>query len=229
MHNTPGRHHHVLLGLILIILGVLFLLSMLDVVDFGHLIGTWWPLILIAVGLRKMTTQGSDRYTGGLIILGLGVFFQLMELDVLGWGLFRYLWPVILILIGLKMLLSPRREGGGSSRPINKNTIDAVSLFGGSENRIVSQSFTGGQATAIFGGVDINLREARLNTGQATLHATAIFGGVDIICPDGWKIEIGGSSLFGALKNTCKTTNDPDAPTLIIKGSALFGDIEVKH
>lgn len=64
MQHTPGRHHHVLLGFILILLGVLFLLGMLDVVDFGNLIGTWWPLILIAVGLRKMATQGSGRYTG---------------------------------------------------------------------------------------------------------------------------------------------------------------------
>lgn len=229
MHRTPSRHHHVLIGFFLILLGLLVLLSMLDVVDFGNIIGTWWPLILIAIGLQKMATRDSDRYTGGLILLGLGVFFQLMELDVLGWSLLKYLLPALLMLVGLRLIFSPRQNAAEANRPIDQDTIDAVSVFGGSEHRIVSTSFRGGQATALFGSVDVNLRDARLNAGEATIHASAIFGSVDIICPEGWKIDMHGSSIFGALENKCVGTDNPDAPSLVIKGSAIFGGIEVKH
>lgn len=43
-------------AIILIVLGGLFLARNLDLFDFNiaHLIGTWWPLILIVVGIGLM-------------------------------------------------------------------------------------------------------------------------------------------------------------------------------
>ncbi|HBK57083.1 MAG TPA: hypothetical protein DDZ76_12490 [Xanthomonadales bacterium] len=48
-------------AIILIVLGCLFLARNLDLFDFNlaHLIGTWWPLILIAIGV-SMLFRGSD-------------------------------------------------------------------------------------------------------------------------------------------------------------------------
>ncbi len=44
----------VMWGLILIILGGLLLLDNLGVADFGHVIGTYWPIILIVIGLSLL-------------------------------------------------------------------------------------------------------------------------------------------------------------------------------
>jgi predicted membrane protein len=56
-------------ALILIVLGILFLLDNLGVADFGSVISTYWPLILILVGLRiffrygRGSTQSSPTVT----------------------------------------------------------------------------------------------------------------------------------------------------------------------
>ncbi|MGE5315440.1 MAG: cell wall-active antibiotics response protein LiaF [Acidobacteriota bacterium] len=48
-------------GLILVILGVLFLLDTLDIAHFGQLISTWWPLILILIGINILTKQRHEK------------------------------------------------------------------------------------------------------------------------------------------------------------------------
>ena len=48
---------------ILIAIGLLFLLQNLGIADInlGHLIATWWPLILIVVGVSMLFKRGSAR------------------------------------------------------------------------------------------------------------------------------------------------------------------------
>ena len=41
-------------GLIILVLGVLFLLDNLDVASFGHMTRTYWPLILIIIGIALL-------------------------------------------------------------------------------------------------------------------------------------------------------------------------------
>lgn len=52
-------------GVALIALGMLFLLDSMDVMPFGEVIRTYWPLVLIALGLRIVATGsgGSGRLT----------------------------------------------------------------------------------------------------------------------------------------------------------------------
>jgi len=47
-------------GIIVLALGVLFLLHNLDVIDFGHVIRDFWPLILVAIGLRMILFPGKS-------------------------------------------------------------------------------------------------------------------------------------------------------------------------
>jgi membrane-bound ClpP family serine protease len=50
MHHD--HHHYWFKGLVLIVLGVLFLLGTLGVIEFSFL--TWWPLFLILMGLKML-------------------------------------------------------------------------------------------------------------------------------------------------------------------------------
>ena len=51
--RPPGR---VLVGLLLVVLG-LFLLDQAGMIDAARIIGTWWPLIIIALGLYQLAEQ----------------------------------------------------------------------------------------------------------------------------------------------------------------------------
>jgi predicted membrane protein len=52
-------------GVILIVLGALFLLDTLEVSSFGHVVRTYWPLILIIVGIALLLKSQRDWMAAG--------------------------------------------------------------------------------------------------------------------------------------------------------------------
>jgi lia operon protein LiaF len=55
------RNHTSIGGIILVGLGILFLLDTLDIASFGHLIATWWPLILVIIGINILMRQREEK------------------------------------------------------------------------------------------------------------------------------------------------------------------------
>lgn len=56
------------------------------------------------------------------------------------------------------------------------------------------------------------------------------FGGTEIKVPEGWKVVTHGLPIFGGFENvTIAETLPPDAPTLDVSATVLFGGLEVKH
>jgi predicted membrane protein len=53
--------------LILITLGVLLLLDKLGIAEFGDIISTYWPVILILVGLRMFFRYGRGQHQSGIL------------------------------------------------------------------------------------------------------------------------------------------------------------------
>ncbi|MBO9718459.1 MAG: hypothetical protein J7507_17120 [Pseudoxanthomonas sp.] len=55
-------HRHLVPALVLITLGTLFLLDNLGVgIDAGHLLATWWPVLLIVAGLGKLLRPAGEE------------------------------------------------------------------------------------------------------------------------------------------------------------------------
>jgi len=228
MNDKPRTHGSMFVGIILVILGVIFLISKIGGHEIGDFVGTWWPLVLIFIGVQKLMSPGQSRLGSGLILLIIGIFLQLIALDFLTWRQLNFIWPVILILLGLKLILLSRGRPSRSDFAPH-DTIDTVAIFGGTDLTVTSREFKGGQATALFGAVEIDLRDAGLHEGRATLQASAFFGGIDIKVPEGWQVETEGTPIFAALENKCKGAVPGDAPKLRIKATAIFAGIEIKH
>jgi uncharacterized integral membrane protein len=228
MSGQRSRRGNVLVGLILIFLGMLFFLDEMDLGGFSNLIGKWWPLILVIIAIYQLSSPAGRRSTGPYILLALGLVFQSIELDYFEWNI---VWPLVLVLIGLRILFGPsfpwiRRTG----KPISsENSVSSTAILGGSEHTITSQQFQGGQATALFGGVDIDLRQARIEGTEATLSVTAIFGGVDIIVPAGWQVVVRGTPIMGSLENKVGSAEGQDRPTVWIDAFVFCGGVEVKN
>lgn len=98
-------------GLILIVLGSIFLFDRMDWWSFDGLRG-WWPLVVIAVGLGKVLgdDQGRRRGSGwGTILIGFWLLANTRNFFGLHWG---NSWPVLLIGVGLltagRALYTPR-------------------------------------------------------------------------------------------------------------------------
>lgn len=109
-------------GLIIVGIGVVFLLRQLNVPEFdfdiniGYLFKTYWPLFLIIPGLRGLLFQ--DRYNqgqsfGNLVLVGIGAIFLSENLGWFdfSWGdLFRFIFPIGIILFGLSFLFKNKKH-----------------------------------------------------------------------------------------------------------------------
>lgn len=84
-------------------------------------------------------------------------------------------------------------------------------------------------ASATFGEVVLDFREARIGPGVTVVHASATFGSIEIIVPPGLHIECDGSATFGEFSERVSLGAAPgaDAPTLRITGEALFGEVAI--
>jgi len=86
-------------------------------------------------------------------------------------------------------------------------------------------------ATAIFGGINIDLREALSPAGggrQVHVTANCVFGGIDLIVPDDVEVRLAGIAIFGGNTDKRKSTPRPGSPVLVVDGLNLFGGVDVR-
>jgi len=233
MPNT-GVDKRITFGIILILIGGLFLLNTLDIVDFRiSRIVFSFPFILFIVGILILIN--SNKKVLGGIFAGVGLIWLLPrifpEIDY-GPGL---IIPVLLICLGIYMILKHSQKKNEDDKwtmeNIKKDIVDDVSIFGGGNKVITSDNFKGGSITAIFGGSEIDLTNCKLAEGTNVLDIVAIFGGTTIIVPKDWNIQLNVTPLFGGFSN--KSSKMPNVEvdksrTLVVKGVAIFGGGEVK-
>jgi len=225
--HSSGR---VFWGLVLIVLGVLFLLDQMGRVDFGDLISGWWPLILVAAGLWQLISSNFQELAGGLFLIALGALFQLAKLEILGQNIWHYVWPVLIIGLGLWVLIGAFRRSSAARFPVGKeDELDAFAIFAGLNRRIESQSFRGGKATALMGGIELDLTSIRLAEARVGIELTAIMGGIEVKVPRNIRVELDGNPVLGGVENKHNYTPGSGAEqTLSIKATAILGGIEIK-
>lgn len=223
-------------GIILILLGLGFLLDQTGYINFGDMISMYWPVFIILVGLTGLFDRKSSKL-GNLIVIAVGVLLQLSRLDYITIDVFQLFFPVVLILIGINIIFSKgvkkhktsvEPEKWSKSNVSLEDTIDLFVIFSGINTMNQSRTFKGGKLSAIFGGIDLDLRGASLNNNEGFLDVTALFGGVDIKVPDNWRVEMTGTPIFGGWENNTRPNNEPGTPVLKIRGTAMFGGIDVK-
>ncbi|QJE02868.1 cell wall-active antibiotics response protein [Massilia forsythiae] len=229
--RTNRASSQVILGLLVIGMGVLFLLDNLDILDFHRAIG-FWPVVFVAAGAIVLSGDGprSGNVTG-LALIALGVLMMLGRL-----GLFHISWAMIwpLLLIGLGGLILYRTLGPGRvARPNmvdasgDETVVDVVAILGGVERRVRTQTFLGGEITAIMGGCALDLRESSI-LKEAVLNVFTIWGGINIKVPPDWTVVLNGTPLMGGFSE--KTAAAPDAgKRLVIRGYAIMGGVEVRN
>lgn len=104
------------------------------------------------------------------------------------------------------------------------------SVFSGVNRTILSKNFQGGKIACVFGGAEIDLTQADIN-GAAEIKVDVVFGGIKLIVPGNWGIQSYIDGAFHSVDDKRKYNSviavDP-TKTLVLKGSAVFGGVEVK-
>lgn len=102
-----------------------------------------------------------------------------------------------------------------------------VSLFGGTRRtgrwpvpaRITNLN--------VFGGTELDLRDAAFTSPTIDLSLLCMFGGVTVIVPPGVNVDCGVIAIFGG-SDAPSTVPQPGAPTLTLRGLCLFGGVKVE-
>lgn len=105
-----------------------------------------------------------------------------------------------------------------------------VAVFSAVERKGVWALSEDSNAVAVFGSVELDLRQAQIATMSNEIRAVAVFGSVEITIPRGMRAEITGVGVFGEFSQTGKASPpDPQVPTIRVSGLALFGSVTVKE
>ena len=221
----------VMWGLILIAIGVILGGNALGLFNIDVFFDGWWTLFIIVPCTVGLITD-KDR-TGHLIGLIVGVCLLLACQNVIGFdSLWKLLVPSIIIIIGLSMIFKTmfsskfNKAAAKLNEKINQDD-ESGAVFGGININMSGKEFKGKNINAVFGGLKLDLREAKIKE-DVIINATAVFGGIDILVPEDVLVETKSNSFFGGISNKKKSTPKDGAPTIYVNGVAMFGGIEVK-
>lgn len=223
------------IGLIILGLGILFTLDRLGIVEAGDILRLW-PAVLAVFGLMKLIQSRSTpgRFFG-LVLTGGGTMLLLDRLEYIRFS-FSFGDFIVLVLIGLGISLvwsslSSRKSGALTL----ENTEDADSyvnsfaFLGGISRKNNSKIFRGGELSAILGGVEVNLTEAEIGDDTAIINVFAFWGGIEINVPNNWKIAVDAYPILGGIEDSTKSSGEENAKTLIIRGYAIMGGVEISN
>jgi predicted membrane protein len=205
-----------------------------------------WQTLLIGIGLF-IGIKSNFENKGWIIPVLIGGIFLLG--DFFSWiDLREFTLPIIFIVVGLLIIIKPgRRRDSISQSPDNgQNTsgietvnnsdfsadnadyINSSSIFGGTQKIIVSKNFKGGNVDCFMGGAEIDLSQADMQQ-PAALNTSMVFGGLKLVVPAHWNIQNEVNAIFGGIedKRNIKIMTESNK-TLVLRGSAIFGGIEIK-
>ena len=90
----------------------------------------------------------------------------------------------------------------------------------------MTDDLMGLSGVAIFGGIDTDLSQAKVNK-NIEIRLTAVFGGIDLVAPPRVNIVANGVPLFGGFDNRASAPYNPNWPTVHMRYVAIFGGIDI--
>ena len=125
-------------------------------------------------------------------------------------------------MIGAAIYAAMKRRDVAPPDP-GADEVDLVASFGPLEFHSESGAFRGGTVTTMFGGGEVDLRDATLDPAGATLQIKTLFGGGNLVVPESWNVETKLVGIGGVGDGRPKIERSADAPTLRLEGTNVFG------
>ena len=226
----PDQRHRsipqLVFGLILSILGVLWTLDSMGIADAEYYI-RYWPAAFIVLGAAKLwQARGGHGVVGGVVLILFGTALLAEHLLPGNIDVFD-LWPIALVLLGVSLVW---RSVAGRRAPASdgNSTVSAVAVLAGLNRGNNSNAFRGGDLTAVLGGCEVDLRQARID-GEAVIDVFAMWGGIEIRVPEDWTVIGRVTPLLGGFDDKTRPPQTASAHRLVVRGFVIMGGVEVKN
>ena len=213
-----------LFGAIVILVGLLLLLETTGLVSTSELL-VYVPLLFVGIGVWALVQSRVRNIVGPVVLIFVAGAWQLVALEYATVDEVLAFWPVLIIAFGLSILLGQVRS---RVRSTDTSFTNSFAAFGSVEKRNTSKGFEGADLTAMFGGAELDLRDATIKQRPAHVNAVALFGGVDVVVPRDWNVKMDVLPILGgASDDRPRHESDSDEVDLVVTGFAAFGGVSV--
>ena len=211
-------------GLLIVLVGLSFLLTNLDILPFSVTVGDWWPMFVVAAGIVIFLSD-MKNYLWALLLIALGSIFQLNQLEVIDINPWQLFWPAVIVVVGISVMTS---RSSSKQRVAASRREDVTAILSGREIHIQSKDFIGSRVTAVCGGALIDLREAAIKK-EATIDLFAFWGGIEVRVPEGVIVKNSTSAIMGGVEEKIVDGDIPEkAPVLHVIGDIVMSGVEIK-
>ncbi|MBO5414918.1 MAG: hypothetical protein J6A17_04750 [Bacilli bacterium] len=221
-----SKFSNIIWGIVFLGLGIIFLGNNINLWDIDVFFVGWWTLFIIVpsvIGLFK-----SEGRISSLCVLVIGILLLLACQDIITFSLIRKLiLPIIFIFIGITILFRPKKITDENFKDLEQDSeaLELVAVFSGREER-VNGKFKGANCISVFGGIDLDLRDAKIK-GDIVIDAVACFGGIDILLPYDVNVVTSGIPFLGGVESRIQN-KEKSMATVYINYVAVFGGIDIK-
>ena len=184
----------------------------------------WWPLAAIVAGAVEFLDR---RWVGAVIWLTIGTSFLLPMVGLPTFKLWYIIgaWPLFITVAGVMVIAHALRRPEKQRR----GATFSSAAFMGANNRVVrSQGMVGGDVVAVMAGSEIEFAPVNGTSHTIELDVLTFWGGIEITVPIGWRIVNEVTPILGGYNDRTVGPHD-GGPTLIIRGAAIMGGIDVKN
>lgn len=257
-NETPQRDHdnRFLAGVFIVGIGILLFLQKLHFPIPSYIFH--WPGILMMIGLYiGIKSNFKNRSAYILLIIG-GIFlandmfynYDLHDfsvpviLIVIGlvfilkpkndWNRSRWKgrsWDINSGYEKSTYIKTETAAGSGSSaNTFEGEYLDINAVMGGVKRVVVSKNFKGGEINCFMGGAEVHMLQADIQH-PVSLEINCFMGGAKIIVPSDWDVKIETTAVLGGIddkRNVGHVIPDTNK-TLTIKGTCIFGGIEIRN
>lgn len=116
-----------------------------------------------------------------------------------------------------------------SSENLEGEQIFSQNSFSESCKYLHSDNLKVAKFTASFGKMDVYFDQVTLDPAGAFVDVSSSFGKMTLYLPSSWRVVNNVHASFGAVTNNMRPGPlAPDAPVLTIRGSASFGELEIR-
>ena len=210
-------------GSILIFIGIVLGGNALELFSVDLFFDGWWTLFIIIPSLFGLVSD--DDKTGSIIALIIGILLLLSCQNIIDFSvIWKLIVPIIIVGIGLSLIL--KNVADTTDSKVKKVSGEEFATFSSQQIRVTDE-FKGTNLNAIFGGIDLDLREAKIKS-DVSINVCSIFGGVDIKVPEGVKVKISSTSIFGGVDEKKKPKEDEKGHTIYVNATCIFGGVDIK-
>lgn len=216
-------------GVFVVLVGLVFLLDELELADARHFL-RYWPALPLLYGVALSAgVLGRRHLWGGALLAFFSGWLLLARLELVERGPWDF-WPIALVVAGASMVVTALR-GPASAAVLEEgaSSLHAFALWSGTTRKVVSRDFRGGEATAIMGGHEIDLRPAHMPLGTAVIQLFVWWGGIEIKVPEDWKVTNEALALLGGVEDKSRAPQGEVKGHLILRGPIIMGGVEVTN